>query len=72
MVCCFGVTAVTSFLVAGLQLLPAFEYGGEALLGFSFSVPEGAALGIQSVLGWSIAVAACVAISSLFKPAGTP
>lgn len=45
-------------------------YGGESLLELSFSVPDRATVGIQSVLGWSFAVAACVGISSVFKLAG--
>lgn len=60
-------------LVALLVLAGAVAirvYGGEALLGFSFSVPDGATLGIQSVVGWSFAVAACVGISAVFSFAG--
>ena len=45
-------------------------YGSESLFGFSFSVPDGATPGIQSVVGWSFAVAACVGISSVFGFAG--
>lgn len=41
LVCFFGVTAAVSFLVAGLQLLPAFEYGGEALRWVSAPDPVG-------------------------------
>jgi hypothetical protein len=37
----FGVTGVVSFLVAGLQLLPAFEYGGEALRWVNAAEPVG-------------------------------
>jgi hypothetical protein len=59
---------VALLLLAGAVAIRV--YGGEALLGFSFSVPDGATPGIQSVLGWSIAVAACVGISSVFKLAG--
>jgi hypothetical protein len=33
-------------------------------------VPDTAALNIQSVAGWSLAVAACVGISSMFAFAG--
>jgi hypothetical protein len=55
-------------LVAGAVAIRA--YGVDSWLGVSFSVPEGAALGIQSVLGWSLAVAACVGISSVFAFAG--
>ena len=45
-------------------------YGGDALAGLSFKLPETATPGIQSVVGWSFAVAACVGVSSLFKFAG--
>ena len=38
----------------------------------SFSVPDGAAPGIQTVVSWSIAVAACVGLSSVFALAGKP
>jgi len=60
-------------LVALLVLAGAVAirlYGGNALLGFSFSVPDGATPGIQSVVGWSFAVAACVGVSSVFAFAG--
>jgi hypothetical protein len=60
-------------LVALLLLASAVAirvYGGESLLDFSFSVPEGATFGIQSVLSWSLAVAACIGISSVFAFAG--
>jgi hypothetical protein len=60
-------------LVALLVLVGAVAiraYGGDQLLGLSFSVPDAATLGIQSVVGWSVAVAACVGISSVFSFAG--
>ena len=60
-------------LVALLLLAGAIAirvYGGEALLELSFSVPDGATPGIQSVVGWSFAVAACIGISSAFGFAG--
>ena len=59
-------------LVALLVLAGAVAlrvYGG-SLLDFSFSVPESATMGIQSVVGWSLAVAMCVGISSVFAFAG--
>jgi hypothetical protein len=59
---------VALLLIAGAVAIRV--YGDESLLGFSFSVPDGATLGIQSVVGWSFAVAACVGITSLFKFAG--
>jgi hypothetical protein len=59
---------VALLLLAGAVALRV--YGDESLLGFSFSVPDHAVVGIQSVLGWSLAVAACVGVSSLFKFAG--
>jgi hypothetical protein len=60
-------------LVALLLLAGAFAiraYAGDSLLGLSFSVPENATVAIQSVVGWSLAVAACVGISSMFAFAG--
>jgi len=60
-------------LVALLVLAGAVAirvYAGESLLNLSFSVPEGATGGIQAVVGWSFAVAACVGISSVFAFAG--
>jgi hypothetical protein len=59
---------VALLLLAGAVALRV--YGSESLFGFSFSVPDGATPGIQSVVGWSFAVAACVGISSVFALAG--
>ena len=59
---------VALLLLAGAVAMRV--YGGESLFGLSFSVPDGATLGIQSVVGWSLAVAACVGISSVFAFAG--
>ena len=59
---------VALLLLAGAVALRV--YGGESSLGFSFSVPDAAALNVQAVVGWSLAVAACVGISSLFTFAG--
>jgi hypothetical protein len=59
---------VALLLLSGAAAIRA--YGGESLLGFSFSVPEGATLGIQSVVSWSLAVAACVGVSSVFAFGG--
>jgi hypothetical protein len=67
-----GVEVCSARLVALLVLAGAAAlraYGG-SLLDFSFSVPDSAAMGIQSVVGWSLAVAACVGISSVFAFAG--
>jgi hypothetical protein len=58
---------VALLLLAGAVALRV--YGGESSLGFSFSVPDAAALNVQAVVGWSLAVAACVGISSLFASA---
>lgn len=55
---------VALLLLAGAVALRV--YGGESLLDLPFSVPDGAALNIQTVVGWSLAVAACVGISSVF------
>ena len=59
---------VASLLVAGAVAIRV--YGGESLLDFSFSVPEGATFGIRTVVSWSLAVAACIGISSAFAFAG--
>ena len=59
---------IALLLLAGAVALRV--YGGESSLGFSFSVPDAAALNVQAVVGWSLAVAACVGISSLFAFAG--
>ena len=59
---------IALLLLAGAVALRV--YGGESSLGFSFSVPDAAALNVQAVVGWSLAVAACVGISSLFTLAG--
>jgi hypothetical protein len=63
-----GRSFVALLVLAGVVAIRL--YGGESLLGLSFSVPDGATLGIQSVVGWSFAVAACVGISSVFAFAG--
>lgn len=49
-----------------------FVYSGDWLRELSFEVPEGAVAGIRSVASWSIAVAACVGISSAFSLARRP
>ncbi|HEX7238455.1 MAG TPA: hypothetical protein VF405_15920 [Gammaproteobacteria bacterium] len=59
---------VALLLLAGAVALRV--YGGEALLDLPLRVPDTAALSIQSVVGWSLAVAACVGISSMFAFAG--
>jgi hypothetical protein len=55
---------VALLLLAGAAAIRA--YGSDSWLDFSLSVPEGAAFGVQSVLSWSLAVAVCVGISSVF------
>ena len=55
---------IALLLLAGAVALRV--YGGESSLGLSFSIPDAAALNVQAVVGWSLAVAACVGISSLF------
>lgn len=57
-------------LVAGAAAVSA--YNGDWLRELSFRVPEGAAAGIRTVASWSIAVAACVGISSAFSLARKP
>jgi hypothetical protein len=58
---------VALLLLAGVAALLAYR---DSLPQISFSVPAGATVGIQSVLGWSFAVAACVGLSSVFAIAG--
>ena len=56
-------------LVALLVLAGAaavIVYNGDWLRELSFSVPERAQFGIQTILSWSLAIAACVGISSAF------
>jgi hypothetical protein len=55
---------VLLLLIVGAAVIRG--YGAESLLDFALGVPERAAFGIQTVLGWSLAVAACVGISSVF------
>lgn len=55
---------VALLLLAGAAAL--LVYNGDWLRELSFSVPEGAALGVRAVASWSIAVAACIGISSAF------
>jgi hypothetical protein len=58
---------VALLLLAGVAALLVYR---DSLPQISFSVPAGATVGIQSVLGWSFAVAACVGLSSVFAIAG--
>ena len=47
-------------------------YNGDWLRELPLSVPEGAAMGVRTVATWSVAVAACVGISSVFSLARKP
>jgi hypothetical protein len=58
---------VALLLLAGAVALRV--YGDESLFGLSFSLPERATFGIQNVLSWSLAIAACVGLSSVFAAA---
>jgi hypothetical protein len=58
---------VALLLVGGAAVLLAYR---DSLPALSFSVPAGATVGIQSVLSWSLAVAACVGFSSVFRFVG--
>jgi hypothetical protein len=58
---------VALLLLAGAAAVFAYR---DSLPELSFSVPDGATLGIQTVLSWSFAVAACVGLSSVFAFAG--
>lgn len=53
---------VMLLLLAGAAAVWFYRDG--SLLGFSFSLPERATFGIQTVVSWSLAIAACVAFSS--------
>ena len=57
-------------LLAGVAAL--IVYNGDWLRELSFSVPERAAFGIQTIVSWSLAIAACVGISSAFALARKP
>jgi hypothetical protein len=58
---------IALLLLAGAVALRV--YGDDSLFGLSFSVPERAAFGVQTVLSWSLAIAACVGLSSVFAAA---
>ena len=58
---------VALLLLGGAAALFAYR---DSLPELSFSVPAGATVGIQTVLSWSVAVAACVGLSSVFAFAG--
>jgi hypothetical protein len=58
---------VALLLLAGAAALFVYR---DSLPDVSFSVPAGASLGIQTVLSWSVAVAACIGLSSVFAFAG--
>jgi hypothetical protein len=58
---------VALLLLGGAAALLAYR---DSLPELSFSVPDGATVGIQSVLSWSLAVAACVGLSSVLGFAG--
>jgi anti-sigma factor RsiW len=55
---------VALLLIAGATALVV--YNGDWLRELSFSVPERAASGVQTIVSWSLAIAACVGISSAF------
>jgi hypothetical protein len=54
---------VALLLLAGIGAM--FFYRDEPLVSFSLSLPERAEPGIQAVLSWSVAIAACVGVSSM-------
>jgi hypothetical protein len=58
---------VALLLLAGAAALRI--YADESLFGLSVSLPERAEFGIQTVLSWSLAIAACVGLSSVFAAA---
>lgn len=53
---------VALLVLAGAAAL--IVYNGDWLRELSFSVPERAQFGIQTIVSWSLAIAACVGISS--------
>jgi hypothetical protein len=59
---------IALLLLAGAMAIRV--YGGESWLDFSLSVPDSASWGIRTVVSWSLAVAACIGISSAFAFAG--
>ena len=61
---------VALLLLAGVTAL--IVYNGDWLRELSFSVPERAASGVQTIVSWSLAIAACVGISSAFALARKP
>ena len=60
----FGRALLALLLVAGVAAVVV--YNGDSLREFSVSVPERAALRIQMLASWGMAIAACVALSSGF------
>lgn len=58
---------VALLLLAGVAAL--LFYSDEPLVSFSFSLPERAEPGIQAVLSWSVAIAACVGLSAMLARA---
>jgi hypothetical protein len=58
---------VALLLLAGTAAL--LFYRDELLVRFTFSLPERAGLGIQTALSWSLAIAACVGLSSVLARA---
>jgi anti-sigma factor RsiW len=53
---------VALLLLAGATAVVV--YNGDWLRELSFSVPERAAVGIETIVSWSLAIAACVGLSS--------
>jgi hypothetical protein len=58
---------VALLLLAGVAAL--LFYRDEPLVSFSLSLPERAEPGVQAVLHWSVAIAACVGLSAMFARA---
>jgi hypothetical protein len=58
---------IALLLLAGAAALLFFR--DEPLVSLSFSLPERAEPGVQAVLSWSLAVAACVGLSAMFTRA---
>ena len=63
-----GRALLALLLLAGVAAV--LVYSGDSLRDFSLSMPERAALRIQTLASWGMAIAACVALSAGFTLAG--
>jgi hypothetical protein len=63
-----GRALLALLLVAGV--VAVLVYNGDSLRDFSLSMPERAALRMQALASWGMAIAACVALSAGFARVG--